>query len=49
MLTILFAILFTGHFPQGMFDFVSGAVRWQLRVNGYVVLLTDEYPPFSLR
>jgi hypothetical protein len=43
-----FAILFTGRFPRGMFDFVSGAVRWQMRVNGYFLLLTDKYPPFRL-
>ena len=43
-----FAILFTGRMPQGLFDFVRGALRWQFRVNGYCFLLTDTYPPFSL-
>ena len=44
-----FAILFTGKFPRGMFDFVEGAFRWGARVQGYAILLvTDRYPPFSL-
>ncbi len=42
------AILFTGKYPQGMFNFVVGYMRWGLRVNAYWSnLLTDEYPPFS--
>jgi len=45
-----FAILFTGKYPKGIFDFVEGFLRWSLRVNAYVFLLTtDEYPPFRLR
>jgi hypothetical protein len=45
-----FAILFTGRYPQGMFDFVVGVLRWGLRVQAYTSLLTtDEYPPFSLQ
>ena len=43
-----FAILFTGRFPRGLFDFIVGVVRWQYRVNAYANLLRDEYPPFSL-
>ena len=42
-----FAILFTGKFPRGMFDFVVGVQRWSLRVNAYIYLMRDEYPPFS--
>ncbi len=45
-----FAILFTGRYPRGIFDYVEGVVRWHNRVLGYaLVLVTDRYPPFSLR
>jgi len=44
-----FAILFTGRFPRGLFDYLAGVQRWTNRVLGYaVVLVTDRYPPFSL-
>lgn len=44
-----FAILFTGRYPQGLFTFVEGVIRWPNRVIGYaMVLVTDRYPPFRL-
>jgi hypothetical protein len=44
-----FAILLTGRYPRGVFDFVEGVARWHNRVIGYALtLVTDVYPPFRL-
>jgi hypothetical protein len=49
VIVVWFAILFTGRYPRGMFDFVEGVIRWHNRVLGYaIVLVTDRYPPFRL-
>jgi hypothetical protein len=42
-----FAVLFTGKWPAGLLNFVIGLTRWTTRLNAYMYLLTDEYPPFS--
>jgi len=45
-----FAVLVTGRFPHGLFDYLVGVGRWTNRVTAYAFLLvTDEYPPFRLR
>ena len=43
-----FAVLFTKRWPAGLRTFMLGYLRWSFRVIGYGLLLTDEYPPFSL-
>ncbi len=49
ILTIIawFAILITGRYPEGVVGLSIGALRWAMRVETYVLLLVDEYPPFS--
>jgi Domain of unknown function (DUF4389) len=50
VLVAWFAILFTGRFPRGIFDYLVGVGRWANRVIAYAeILVTDEYPPFQLR
>jgi hypothetical protein len=49
VIVVWFAILFTGHYPRGIYRFVEGVIRWHNRVVGYAFLLvTDRYPPFRL-
>lgn len=42
-----FAILFTGNYPRGLYHFAVGVLRWSTNVEAYVLLLHDEFPPFS--
>ncbi len=49
IIIVWFAILFTGKYPRGMFDFVLGVMRWGFRVMCYaMIMITDKYPPFAL-
>jgi hypothetical protein len=43
-----FAILFTGRYPAGLYGFAVGVLRWDIRVEAYLLLMRDEYPPFRL-
>jgi Domain of unknown function (DUF4389) len=47
-LIALFAVLFTGRWPEGLHTFAVGYMRWVTRLEAYVGLLTDTYPPFRL-
>jgi hypothetical protein len=42
-------VTFTGKYPRGLFDFQVGVIRWNFRVNCWVIGLTDKYPPFSFK
>jgi hypothetical protein len=48
MIISWFAVLITGTYPVGMFNYMVGVIRWNTRVQAYVFLMTDAYPPFSL-
>jgi hypothetical protein len=43
-----FAVLFTGRWPRGAFDYLVGTIRWGYRVSAYFHLMTDAYPPFAM-
>jgi hypothetical protein len=43
-----FLILFTGEYPSGLYEFGVGSLRWLIRLEAYLLLLVDDYPPFSL-
>jgi hypothetical protein len=45
---VFFAILITGRYPEGMFNFLAGIGRWSNRVLAYEYFMTEQYPPFSL-
>jgi hypothetical protein len=42
------AVLITGRYPRGIFDFLVGVHRWTINVTAYTLLMVDPYPPFSL-
>lgn len=44
-----FSILFTGRYPEALYGYAIGVLRWNTRLEGYILLLTDEYPPFSMQ
>jgi hypothetical protein len=47
LLIAWFAILFTGKYPKSLYDFVLYFWKWWVRFEGYSLLITDKYPPFS--
>ena len=46
-IVVQWVILFAAVYPRGMFDFSAGVLRWQTRVSGYTLGLSDRYPPFT--
>ena len=48
VLVAWFAILILGRFPEGMYNFVGGVLRFSERVNGFMYLQTDAWPPFGI-
>jgi hypothetical protein len=42
------AIVFSGRYPRGLYDFGVGSLQWLVRVEAYMLLLVDEYPPFAM-
>ena len=48
MIIAWFAVVITGNYPRGLWDFMTGVIRWQTRVGAYMFGLRDEYPPFSM-
>jgi len=44
-----FVVLITGSYPRGMWEFLLGVMRWQIRVNAWQLGIVDQYPPFSTR
>jgi hypothetical protein len=42
-----FALVFTGQYPEGIYSFVAGYLRFNARVNAFLYLATDEWPPFN--
>ena len=47
MMVLILIVLIKGQYPKGLHDFVTGTLRWQLRVQAYLAMLTDTYPRFS--
>lgn len=43
-----FAIVLTGAYPESLYRFAVGVLRWNIRVQAYALLMRDEYPPFSM-